>query len=310
MTDVPAAVISALANRRAERTSEKQGMARTANVSVGDLRVIEALSHRPADQRIGLVLRIDSTNEFAEVLLVHSAPELATTRDVVVETDVAPVPYKVVVQTELRGVVWILQLGRRVGHFDEQVFTAVKSVGNTTAVRDLSEVAASEVSGIYSGSRLAGPLDRRWSFKESEGAALRNLTADCTEALLDHGLVWQMDARLLLPDLLDLAHDPEQFLNELIHWVSTRSLAVADDDLEMLLSVGALQPESWAQVSDLGSDILMSLQDVLLRVATGVGTGAAAELPCLLAPAHLERVDHSDRIDRVHYLGAREPVMT
>ena len=308
MTDVPATVRSALAERRYRQAPVTSEQMSTSGVVAGDLRTIEGLVHQPADCRIGLVLRVDPSNEFADVLLVHSAPELATDRDAIVAADVASAPYDVVVQTDLRAVVWTLQLQRRVGHLDHQSLDAIKAVASDDTADESGLRPAMEVADTHSGTRLAGPLDGRWPFKESEGAALRRLAADCTEALLDQGLVWRVDQHLLRPDVLDLASDQEQLLNELHHWEDTRSLYLADEDVELLLTDGALDPDSWARVSDIGADILTSLQPIVLRAATGMG-GRTKDAPrCLLSAAHVELIGHPEPIDQIHYIGAKELV--
>ena len=308
MTDVPAAVRSALAERRSKQASVAGGETSTGRVAAGDLRAIDALAHQPAERRIGLVLRVDTSNEFADVLLVHSAPELATDRDAVVAADVASAPYDVVVQTDLRAAVWTLQLLHRVGHLDEQSLGAVKAVASDVTMDKPSPQLAMGGTGTYSGTRLAGPLDGRWSFKESEGAALRRLAADCTEALLDEGLVWRVDQHLLRPDLLDLADDPALLILELLHWLDTRPLSLSREDLELLLSAEALDPDSWAQFSDIGADVLRSVEEFVVHAATGVGEPREHEPRCLLAAAHIDLADPTESIDRIHYLGAKEPV--
>ena len=187
MTDVPSVVTSALAQRDAARTPGARGPVLPPRVSEGDLRVIEALAHRPADYRIGLVLRVDSASEFAEVLLAHAAPELATDRDVILPSEVTSAPYDAVVQTDLRGAVWTLQLGRRIGHLAEPGLASVKATGNSPEAGELLTAQAARMSEFHTGIPLAGPLDRRWSFKESEGVALRALAADCTGGLARSG---------------------------------------------------------------------------------------------------------------------------
>lgn len=308
MTDVPAAVASALARRREAGTLGAREWVPTARVCDGDLRVIEALPHRPADHRIGLVLRVDSLNEFAEVLLVHSAPEVATDRDVILPAAVTSAPYDMVAQTDLRAAVWSLQLGMRVGHLDQRSLAAVKAIRYGATGGERAEAPAPEVPDFGSGTRLAGPMDRRWSFKESEGAALRGLAADCTEAMLDQGLVWEVNPRLLQPEFLDLANDRELLLIELLHWAQTRRMSLTDDDLEQLLAAGALELDSWSQFGDLGADLLMGLQEVVLRVATGVSAAEETEVRCHLTAAHLEPIDRAGPIDRIHYLAAKELV--
>ncbi|MCQ3808166.1 MAG: hypothetical protein KTV16_12970, partial [Acidimicrobiia bacterium] len=123
---------------------------------------------------------------------------------------------------------------------------------------------------------------------------------------LDHGLVWRIHPGLLQPDLLDLADDREALLGELVHWAATRTLSLADDDLEFLLMAGALDVDSWAQFGDLGTDLLMGLQDSVLGGATGVRVGTESESHGLVAATHLDPVDRADLSDPVHHLGAKE----
>ncbi|MEM9655382.1 MAG: hypothetical protein AAGA65_25040 [Actinomycetota bacterium] len=309
MTDVPAVLRSALAQRSEARLPETLDLALPSRVCEGDLRVVEALAHSPTDRRVGVVLRVDSANDFAEVLLVHAYPELATDRDVILPADVTSAPYDAVVQTDLRAAVWSLQLGKRIGHLAELELAAVKAIGNGPSAVELDASPTARMPQLHSGNPLAGPLDRRWSFKESEGAALRALAADCTEALLDQELAWEVNPGLLRPDLLDLADDPELLVIELLHWVQTRRLSLTDDDLELLLGAGALELDAWLQLSDLGADLLIGFQEILLRVATGVTSKPRSEARCMLTAAHLGAMNQEPH-DRVHYLAAKEPVPT
>lgn len=308
MSDVPPLVTSALTQRDRTPTPRAHGSVLPTRVSEGDLRVIESLAHRPTDHRIGLVLRIDSAHDFAEVLLVHAAPELATDRDVILPSAVTSAPYDVVVQTDLRGTAWLLQLGRRVGHVAEPTLAAVRATATSPDADGLSPAAAAPIAELHTGIPLAGPLDGRWSFKESEGSALRALAADCTEALLDQELDWEVNPGLLQPELLDLAEDPGLLLIELLHWTQTRRLSLTDAGLELLLTSGALRLDAWSQFSDLGTDLLACFQDVLLRAATGVSSEARTDVRRLLTAAHPGVTDRDVPHDRIHYLAARELV--
>lgn len=182
ISEVPEAVRSALAGKRMAHTPEPPPSALPTLAAEGDLRVIKPLPHRQADRRLGLVLRVDSANEFAEVLLAHTAPEMATDCDAVLPYWAASAPYSVVMQTDLRGAVWVSQFGQRVGQLPEQALADVKAGWNAP------DPPTTRTPGISTGLPLAGPLDPRWQFKASEGAALRALAADCTEALLGKGL--------------------------------------------------------------------------------------------------------------------------
>jgi hypothetical protein len=136
--------------------------------------------------RLALILRVDERRHCAEILLVHSSPELATDFDSVIDRSFDCAQYDVVLQSDLRGVVWINQIVKRVGHITPPVFTALNNIFSNEqeipppkpSVRIYQDVLLSR------GLPLAGPVDRRWGFKEDEGIALRLLTADCTETLL------------------------------------------------------------------------------------------------------------------------------
>ncbi len=146
----------------------------------GDLRVVEAAG---ADRRIGLVRHLnscdvfDTADGFAEILLVHTAPELATDHDVILPAETTGTPYTTVVQTALAGVVWIRQLGERVGRLAVEDLAEIKRI-------DDSFTGSRPDPRFPTGTRIAGLLDQRWHFKRSEGDALRALAADCTDTLL------------------------------------------------------------------------------------------------------------------------------
>lgn len=305
MSDVPAVLKSALAQLRREQPAAHAAPSR---IVVGDLRIVGPLPHRPTDSRIVLVLEVDEPNDFADVLLVHPATELATDRDAVVPMRTSSAAYDVVVQTDLRAVVWTFQIERRVGRLDEVSLGEIRAwIGGNNDDESLL-TRPSEEAGIHYGTRLAGPLDRRWAFKEAEGIALRGLAGDCTEALLDQDLVWRIDPGLLRPELLDLVDDREALLAELLHWVATRSLSLTDEDLELLLSAGALDIEEWAHLSDIGADVLMSIQNMVVQAATGVTASTHHELRYLITASHLGPPGSVESMELIHYLGAKESV--
>jgi len=145
----------------------------------GDVRFTWAKSfdHLP---RLVLVLALDDDDEhgpWAEVALVHPATELSCEVDAVVEKKASGFQYDLVVQTDLRGTVWLSQLGGCLGRLDP---AGIYEVGRVVEETDhVGEV------GIYCG--MAGEIrkgDPRWQFKEQEGEALRTLAKDCTTTLL------------------------------------------------------------------------------------------------------------------------------
>jgi len=199
MTEILAAVKSALDQRRNESGTNAGCLELPCQIIEGDLRAIEASPHLPPDRRIVFVRRVDSVREFAEVMLTHSATELATDCDVIVPADVASAPFDLVVQTDLRGAVWTSQLTTRIGHLEHAVMSAVWTVGRYANAGDISAARNACMPALSLGTQLAGSLDRRWRFKESEGDVLRALAADCTEALLDSYLVWEVNPDYFSP---------------------------------------------------------------------------------------------------------------
>ncbi len=304
MSDLPPEIARALELRAERRSPPPDVQVRSGRIARGDLRIVHALSHVPADPRIGLVLGIDPDNEFADVLLVHTATELACHSDGVIPRWVSSAPYDVVVETDLRGVVWTWQLGASIGSLDDRVLDTIRSIASRSREDSGASAVLTEVGDVHSGLRLAGPADPRWSFKETEGHALRRLSEDCTTALLDSGLVWQVDTGLLRPDLLDQAEASSEVLDELLHWVMTRKLTLTEVDLEDLDRLGVLDLDAWNAMGDLGLDVWTALQEVLLDAASGGSTRVPLGR-CLLTAAHLTAGEHTS-FDVVHVLGVLE----
>ena len=195
MTDIPATVRSAVEVHRSSQYLEPARSlsdSATRRISRGDVRIVQPPIREGAagTRRLCLVVGVDPTSEFAEVVLVHSAPELATSVDGVVPSSTSGAPYDAVVQTDLRGVAWIFQVDRLVGRLDERSLEALSSIalGNPATER-------AQGNEIWSGSALTGESDRRWAFKADEGSVFRTLTRECTAVLIDGGTVWELEPR-------------------------------------------------------------------------------------------------------------------
>ncbi len=302
MTNLPSEIESALAERMAQVEMLTPDRIKSSRIAPGDIRVVQGLSHMEADSRLVLVLAVDGDNEFTEVLLVHTAPELACDIDVIVPRTIAASPYNIVVQADLRAVVWTWQLGAAVGWLETTVVRAINSLirgGDDDGVTGTSEVRPTD---LRTGLHLAGPSDPRWRLKEAEGEALRRLAKDCTGALLDRAVVWQLDPGLLRPELLNQAAAPLDVLEELLHWAMTRTLTVSDVDLVALDDAGALRVEVWDSLRDLASDVWTSLQDVILGAATGSTRGPVGLTRRVLTASHLRALGNATEED-VHVIG-------
>ena len=309
VTDMPEVAKSALVRRSMMPAQAEPEKLLPPRVCEGDLRVVQDPSDGSADQRIGLVRRVDSDGDFVEILLVHTAPELATDHDVILPADITSAPYATVAQTDLRAVVWTSQLGERIGHLADAELAAVKAIAKAFVVGMPPEGPVVQDSQLQSGTRLAGLRDGRWSFKKSEGTALRALSSDCTLALLDQDIDWEVNPGLFQPDLLQLADDPEGLVLELMHWMRTRYLFLGDDDLKLLDEAGALDPVSWTQFPDLSTDLILAIQGILLRTATGVNSEVRTESRGVLTAPHLAPGSQEEEPNQVQYLGAKDLVL-
>ena len=139
-------------------------------------RLTHGLESDELTERLALVLRVDKGRDYAEIMFVHPYAELATDTDLIVPPEHSSIAYPIVVESDVRGIVWLSQLGTVVGALD------------ASALESLGAVVVGANSGspdLVSGLPLRGRLDRRWDFKAAQGSALRTLACDCTAAHLD-----------------------------------------------------------------------------------------------------------------------------
>lgn len=295
MTAIPPAISEAGRSWAALR-AERPKVTSSPMIEPGQVRVLHPVPHDPCDPRLGVVLAVDARNEFVEILLVHTSPELATDTDVVASRRATGLAHDLVVESDLRAIVWTTQLGPSIGSLD--LSSLIRSVQPSRRHR-------ADVDDQYpTGTPLQGPADGRWSFKEAEGSDLRSLSADCTSALIDRELVWAVDPRLLRPDVLDLVDDPLALIGEVIHWLRTRKTCLADEDArDVQLLVSTLDPATWREVPDLASTIV----DALCPLLVGAATTAADELGdtiALLSFGHQPEDEVDTRYEAVHVVAA------
>ena len=305
MTEVPAAVRSAV---EAHHRNYDLGQARSFSDSSarrilrGDLRIVQPPCREGAagTRRLCLVVGVDSTSEFADIVLVHSAPELATNLDGVIPSSTSGVPYATVVQTDLRGIAWTFQIGSSVGHLDESTLEALSSIA-------LGKPGTERAGGreVWSGSALTGESDRRWAFKTDEGSMFRILTRECTAALIDGSTIWEIDQGLLRRGQLDCATDRPEVFQEFWEWRSTRrsrQLTVSDDLLAEMLAQDLPTPNT-------ESDLAFELATLAWELAAEASTATPADRSDgtrrgLLSVAAVHGPGHG-AFDEVHLLGKR-----
>jgi hypothetical protein len=279
---------------RSLRSEDQTALTPSRAVRRGDLRLIEPPYDARGDARLGLVLNVDSTLQFIEVALVHTYPELATSMDGVVPGALARTPYDVVVQTDLRGVVWTpVQVSRLIGEL---------SSDTVEAISDLVETGRPEsTDGVRIGIPLAGPHDRRWSFKAAEGTALDVLTSDCTGEVMDGRSPWRVDRELFIPELLAASPDLNSILIELVHWLDTRTLRLTAEDALELEERGALEFDAWLS-ANLSADLYEALIDIVEHALTQSPAHAGGD-PSKTVVAPYSRPEASEGAEVVHVIG-------
>lgn len=290
---VPDAIATATRSRGVENPIQRPP---SRSVSRGDVRLIAPPYDGPGDSQLGLVLNVDNKLQFIEIALVHPYPELATSMDAVVPATLAGTPFDVVVETDLRGVVWTpVQVSRLVGRLSSETLEAIS---------DLIETGEPESpTGIRIGTRLTGTHDRRWAFKAAEGAALDLLTADCTGEVIDGRSPWRVDPELFVPELLAASLQLDVILVELVHWLETRSLRLTVEDALLLEDRGALEFEAWREAR-LSTDLYEALIDIVEEALTK-GRSAQSDGPMLskfVAAPYSPPAAHQ-HAERVHTIG-------
>ena len=229
-------------------------------VSRGQVRAVRSPRADPASDRMVLVVRVESRREFAEVMLVHPYPEIATDADLVVSPRRSTMPYWVVVETDTRAVVWLYQLDRLIGEV---------CAGTLEAVGDVAVGVSPVGAGLSTGVGLRGRFDPRWEFKAQEGAAVRSLAGGCTSWLLSDGHPLQLDPGVLVPGLLSGCDDSESAVLNLVDAVARHGVMLDLDDVGVLEDVGALS--EWVdEFGPSGHDMYESLRPLVDRaLSTG-----------------------------------------
>ena len=170
-------------------------------------------------------------------MLVHPYEELATASDAIVTALASSAPYQMIIQTDVRGMVWLTQIGQRVGHLSDDGMDLVAKIAVGEHV---------STPNIFPGLHLAGILDPRWDFKLEEVEVIRNLAANCTEHLLEDSSPWRLDTGVFWLEALQEAGQGSLILR-LLDAVSHGRLSFGFSDLEALRDLGVLEVDAWIE---------------------------------------------------------------
>lgn len=247
---VPKVILEAL-----QRQSRPSRVAPEGPVSRGDIRLIDWPGHDA--MRSVLVVSVDSSDGMCEVLLLHNIVEYITDFDILISRAESGLPYALVAQLDIRGVVWTIDLGQALG-------TLSDDLGRFSIV-----AAANEDLRTGRGLKLSGPLDPRWQFKREEGLAMAEIAESCTAAMLSGDRIFAVSPETI-DSLFDL--DDTEFVSA-TSYVATllvrKQLLVAPANDDMV-DLKCLSSEAWAgRDSHFGHEFLgQLLRDDLLRRLT------------------------------------------
>lgn len=121
--------------------------------------------------RLALVVKVNHDDQVCEVLLMHPYKEYATDTDILIREEESWLPYALVAQLDIRGVLRWRDLGRWVSRVS----------------RDMREFSVDALNaGVPNpcGPKLLGPSDERWQFKREEGREMRALHTPALVQLL------------------------------------------------------------------------------------------------------------------------------
>ena len=242
----------------ATQDSDQAFPARQRPLRKGDIRRIEPLLGLDSEPRTALIVRTDRNRyDYSEVMLTHTRIDMATADDVVVYPSHPAHQHGVVVQTHHRGMVWNLQISTLFGHLPADQMAAISRALQS---RTLSGKSVSVERSVAEGSGT------RVQFQDSELRALSALVGDCTDAILDEGPPWHIDAGLLSPRLLARSTTPERVLTEIMHIFRTREVTATSETLHLLQQSGFLKTETWAAANygpGLASQISLSARSLV-----------------------------------------------
>ena len=231
------------ANREPRRTTpEARPVAR------GDVRRLQ--NHSAG--RLVLVLSVDTVTQTSQITLLHSYTEFATEADVIVTPALSGLPYDVIVETDLRGVVHTREIRDLIATLPDRIVHACFAVPTAFAADDTA----------FRGPARAGQLDALWDFKIAEGNTIRDLSSAAFEMLTEEAASWQFIFEEIFRAILLPAQDAMQLmLGTLERWELWGDFhASTPDQIDKLDKLGWLERTLWTtKLPEIGGQYFDSL---------------------------------------------------
>jgi len=160
----------------ASRNSDVQNFPLNLEVRSGQIRLIKRENPNGVTS-IGkvLVVEVDKSDGFCQVMLVHADLPMRTNKDLVIEMATGLVRSNLVIQTDCLSVVDLGQMLETVAVLDERAEEALNLVWRGEFP---------DIEGFSTGLPLSGRSDFRWNFKKEQVAVITFFAEDCLARLL------------------------------------------------------------------------------------------------------------------------------
>lgn len=216
---------------------------------IGDLRIAEPIDEECGEPRVVVVLDVDPLVASARVVLASNEVDMVTTRDLLLRTDDTDLPFDLVVEPDLVGELWWIQIGRRLGRLREPW------------IHMLHEAVGGAVGAARRGRSAEELACAARSFRIEEEAALGRLAIRVDDRDDAHGLgrvPVVVDPALLVRDRTESA---EAFLARLL--LLSRAVGAAE---HVLIPEGGLDVNQLIRViPELKGDLQAALRPILER---------------------------------------------
>jgi len=157
------------------------------DVEIGGIYRVVAMD-RDTPSALALVTDIDEATQSATVALLTPDLEFGTSTDLALSSDETGRAYALLIESDIFGYVWYVQLDRHITSVNSDVLSALRALRANEAV-----------DRRIAGPPVAGRSDPRWAFKLQELHRLQMLSNACTRELIDGNSGLSIDPHALRP---------------------------------------------------------------------------------------------------------------
>ena len=216
---------------------------------IGDVRIAEPIEEGCGEPRVVIVVAVDPLVASAKVVLASNDVHMVTPRELPLSAGDIDLPFDLMIEPDLMGELWWIQIGRRLGRLTERW------------IERLHRSVTSPVGGAHQVRRVEELPCARRSFRLGEETALDRLAIRVRNRQDRHGLGTVpvvVDPALLVRDQTESAGD---FLARML--LLSRAVGAAE---QVMIPEGALDLDQLSQVvPELRGDLEVALRPILER---------------------------------------------